>query len=125
MNMLFIKAKEAMRNAYAPYSAFPVGVSLLSSNGRVFSGCNVENSSFPEGWCAETTALGQMILAGDTKFQEVLVLGEKRELLMPCGGCRQRLSEFAEDGAVLHLCNMDGIVDTVPFASVLPAAFRL
>jgi len=123
MQDLFLAAREAMRKAYAPYSSFPVGVALLADNGQVFSGCNIENASFPEGWCAETTALGHMVMAGARRFTEVAVVAERMDKIMPCGGCRQRLSEFAAEDALLHLCDSKGIVETIPFTAAFPKAF--
>ncbi len=120
---LFRAARMAMKRAYAPYSQFPVGAALRTDAGAVHAGCNIENASYPEGWCAETTALGQMIMAGGGKVSEIALVAEKMPGIMPCGGCRQRLSEFVTADAKLHLCDMNGILETVPFSSVFPRAF--
>lgn len=122
---LFSAAKEAMAHAYAPYSRFPVGAAILTDTGSVFAGCNVENASYPEGWCAETTALGHMVMAGGGRISEIAVVAEKMPRIMPCGGCRQRLSEFVTADAKLHLCDLDGVVETVPFSAVFPRAFDM
>ncbi|WP_163272274.1 cytidine deaminase [Chelativorans alearense] len=122
---LFKSAKAAMGRAYAPYSRFPVGAALRTETGAVHAGCNIENASYPEGWCAETTALGHMIMAGGGKVAEIAVVAEKMPKIMPCGGCRQRLSEFVTADAKLHLCDLDGVVETVPFSAVFPRAFGL
>ncbi len=88
---LFLAAKSAMAKAYAPYSKFPVGALRLRRRPR-FSGANIEVASYPEGWCAETTALGHYIMGGGGKITEVAVIAERMAKVTPCGGCRQRLA---------------------------------
>jgi len=122
---LFTAAKGAMERAYAPYSRFPVGAALRCDNGEIHAGCNIENASYPEGWCAETTALGHMVMAGGKRVSEIAVVAEKLPKIMPCGGCRQRLSEFVAADAKLHLCDVNGVIETVSFASVFPRAFDM
>ena len=121
---LFAAAREAMARAYAPYSKFPVGVALLTTDGRVFTGANIEVASYPEGWCAETTALGHYVMAGGGKLAEIAVVAEKMDRITPCGGCRQRLAEFADPETKLHLCDQNGIVETVTMAEILPFGFK-
>jgi cytidine deaminase len=121
---LFVAAREAMAHAYAPYSKFPVGAALLTTDGRVFTGANIEVASYPEGWCAETTALGHYVMAGGGKLAEIAVVAEKMDRITPCGGCRQRLAEFADPDTKLHLCDQNGIVETVTMAEILPFGFR-
>lgn len=121
---LFHAARDAMSRAYAPYSKFPVGAALLTDDGRVFTGANIEIASYPEGWCAETTALGHYVMAGGGKLAEIAVVAEKMDRITPCGGCRQRLAEFADPETKLHLCDQDGIVETVTMAEILPFGFR-
>lgn len=122
---LFDAAREAMRNAYAPYSKFPVGAAILSDSGRIFAGANMENASYPEGWCAETSALAHMVMAGERRIAEVAVVAEKMPLITPCGGCRQRLREFGSPDTLIHLCDTNGMVETVTLADLLPKAFGL
>ena len=122
---LFKAAREAMTKAYAPYSKFPVGAALRTEDGRVFSGANIEVASFPEGWCAETTALAHYVMGGGGRITEIAVVAEKMPKIMPCGGCRQRLAEFAAEDAKLHLCDANGVVETVPFVDIFPRAFGL
>ncbi|WP_309083503.1 cytidine deaminase [Chelativorans sp.] len=122
---LFAAAKAAMERAYSPYSRFPVGSAIRTEAGAVHAGCNIENASYPEGWCAETTALGHMIMAGGGRVSEIAVVAEKMPRIMPCGGCRQRLSEFVTADAKLHLCDINGVLETVPFASIFPRAFDM
>ena len=122
---LFDKAKAAMAKAHAPYSKFPVGAALRTANGKIFAGCNVENASYPEGWCAETTALAHMVLAGGRDIVEVAVVAKKMPRITPCGGCRQRLKEFGTPKTLVHLCDANGIVETVTLGELLPRAFDL
>ncbi len=121
---LFAAARAAMAHAYAPYSKFPVGAALLTTDGRVFTGANIEVASYPEGWCAETTALGHYVMAGGGKLAEIAVVAEKMDRITPCGGCRQRLAEFADPQTKLHLCDQNGIVETVTMAEILPFGFK-
>ena len=121
---LFDAAVAAMANAHAPYSKFPVGAALRTEDGRIYSGCNIEIASFPEGWCAETTALGHYVMGGGGKITEIAVVAERMARITPCGGCRQRLAEFAGADARLHLCDADGIVETVRMGDMLPYGFE-
>ena len=116
-------ARESMDRAYAPYSKFHVGVCIRSSDGRLFGGCNVENASFPEGWCAETSAVAAMILAGAREIAEVVVVATSAEPCPPCGGCRQRLSEFASPEAPVHMYSRSGARRTVALGELLPDSF--
>jgi cytidine deaminase len=118
-------ARAAMAQAYAPYSRFPVGAAIRTETGAVFAGCNVENASFPEGWCAETSAISHMVVAGERRIAEVAVVAEKMPLVTPCGGCRQRLKEFGSAATLVHLCDATGIVETVTLGDLLPKAFAL
>ncbi len=114
-----------MANSHSPYSKFPVGAAIRTPNGTIYAGCNVENASYPEGWCAETSAIGQMVSAGEKKISEILVLAEKKTKATPCGGCRQRISEFGDANTPVHLCDNNGIVETLTLAELLPASFDL
>lgn len=120
---LFAAALAAMERAHAPYSAFPVGAAIRTPNGTVYAGCNVENASYPEGTCAETTAIGHMIMGGETEIAEVAVVAEKKHLVTPCGGCRQRLAEFGTPQTRVHLCDSKGVRETVSLGDLLPMAF--
>ena len=118
-------ATQAMANAYAPYSDFPVGAAVRGSNGKIYAGCNIENASYPEGWCAETSALSHMVSDGERHAVEILVIAEKKPRTTPCGGCRQRLAEFASADTPLHLCDGSGIAETVTLGDLLPKSFDL
>ncbi|MBN9039410.1 MAG: cytidine deaminase [Rhizobiales bacterium] len=121
---LFLAARAAMEKCYAPYSRFPVGAALRTQDGRVFAGGNIENASFPEGWCAETTALAHYVMAGGGPIAEIAVVAEKMARITPCGGCRQRLAEFAGPDAKLYLCDETGVVETLTMREILPLGFR-
>jgi cytidine deaminase len=122
---LFAAARAAMRRAYAPYSAFPVGAAILTDSGTIFAGCNIENASYPEGWCAETSAISHMVVAGERRIAEVLVVAEKMPGTTPCGGCRQRLKEFGRADTLVHLCDESGVMQTVKLGDLLPMGFGL
>ena len=122
-NDLFEAARQAMARCHAPYSQFPVGAALRGDDGNIYAGANIEVASFPEGWCAETTAIGHLIMAGARRITEVAVIAEKMVACTPCGGCRQRLAEFADADTKIHLCDNDGIVKTVTLGELLPLAF--
>src|SRR5512136_96920 len=92
---LLAAAKQAREKAYAPFSSFRVGAAVLTSGGRIFSGCNVENTSLGLTCCAERNAIFAMVAAGETEIQEILVIGDSEEFLPPCGACRQVIAEFA------------------------------
>ena len=121
---LFEAAREAMKKSYAPYSKFPVGVSIRADDGTVYLGANIENLSFPQGWCAEPTAIGAMIMGGAKKIVELAVIAEKLPLCTPCGGCRQKISEFASADTRIYLCDDAGVQKTVTMAELLPYAFE-
>jgi cytidine deaminase len=121
---LFLAARKAMAKAYVPYSKFPVGAAIRTRDGRVYSGCNIENASFPEGWCAETTALGYYVMEGGGEIAEIAVVAERMDRITPCGGCRQRLAEFSRPETKLYLCDQAGVVETVTIGEILPFAFE-
>jgi cytidine deaminase len=121
---LFTRAREAMAKCHAPYSKFPVGAALRTVDGRVYAGANMEVASFPEGWCAETTMLSHYLMDGGGEIAEVAVVAERMDRITPCGGCRQRLAEFAKADTKLYLCDQSGVVETVRMADMLPYGFQ-
>ncbi|TPW32661.1 cytidine deaminase [Pararhizobium mangrovi] len=123
VNALFDAARDAMAHAHVPYSRFPVGAAIRDGEGRVHTGANIEVVSFPEGWCAETTAIGHMVMAGGRHIEEVAVIAEKLAKCTPCGGCRQRLAEFGTAETKVHLCDETGVVETVRLSDMLPMGF--
>jgi len=122
---LFNAARSVMSRAHAPYSKFQVGAAILAANGEVYSGCNVENASYPEGWCAETSAISNMIANGQNQIIEIAVIAEKMPRATPCGGCRQRIAEFGTANTKVHLCDETGIVETISLGDMLPRSFSL
>ena len=117
------EAKKARLNAYAPYSQFKVGVALLTEDNSIIVGCNVENAAYPQSQCAEATAIGNLVSYGYTKIKEVVVIGSGELLCSPCGGCRQRLREFAELNVSIHMCNNKRLLKTSTLAELLPDSF--
>jgi homotetrameric cytidine deaminase len=118
-------ADEVMRTAYVPYSNFPVGAALRAPDGSIHVGANVENASYPQGQCAETSAIGALIAAGHREIVEVAVTAERMDLCPPCGGCRQRLAEFAGADTAVHLGRPGGPRETTTVGELLPMAFEL
>ncbi len=106
---LTLNAVEVMNNAYAPYSDFKVGAALLTADGRVFCGCNIENAAYPAGICAERSAIGNAISAGAREFVKIAIVGGKNGEITgfcpPCGICRQVLSEFCGENFEILLYN--------------------
>lgn len=116
---------EALRvreNAYAPYSGFAVGAALRTERG-VFSGVNVENVAYPEGTCAEAGAIAAMIAAGVREITEVYVVADAPAPVPPCGGCRQKLAEFASGEVVVTMATLAGAETQTTVADLLPGAF--
>lgn len=119
---LLERAAEARSHAYAPYSGFPVGAAVQCASGTIYAGCNVENSAYPSGVCAERVALAAAITAGERKIVSVAVIAGTERPVSPCGQCRQVLAELAPGARVL-LANLDGArLETTPEA-LLPGAF--
>jgi cytidine deaminase len=129
---LFQAAKAVRERAHAPYSRFAVGAAVRTAAGTVHSGANVENASYPEGWCAETSAIAHMVAAAaagadDRRIAAICVVAERIDgrLTTPCGGCRQRIAEFAGPDTPVHVSDPTGDGRTWPLGELLPAAFDL
>lgn len=120
---LFETALAVREKAYAPYSNFKVGAAIKSASGAVFAGCNVENVAYPEGTCAEAGAIAAMIAAGETQITEVLVVAGGSFTITPCGGCRQKIAEFAKPETPVILAGLDGVINTVTLGDLLPGSF--
>ena len=120
-------ALDMMGNAYAPYSKFSVGAALRSESGKLYGGCNVENAAYPQGVCAEASAISALIAGGDRKITEILLMAQRSvtsgKPVTPCGGCRQKLREFAADDAKIHLCDSKGHIQTVTLGELLHMSF--
>lgn len=122
-NLLTRMAKEASRNAYSPFSGFKVGAALLTKSGKVFTGCNVENSSYGLSNCAERTAVFKAVSEGETEFSEIVIYADSDKIFSPCGACRQVLSEFSSDLKITILSNKETIETSIN--ELLPLKFTL
>lgn len=116
-------AKRIRVNAHAPYSGFQVGAAIRTPSGKVFTGVNVENAAYPEGTCAEAGAISAMVAAGETEIAEVAVVGDAPAPVTPCGGCRQKIAEFAPKGVKVTMANLSGEVLEMKIEELLPHAF--
>lgn len=116
-------ARAVRENAYAPYSNFKVGAALRAPSGAIYSGCNVENVAYPEGTCAEAGAIAAMIAAGETEITEAYVIADSPAPVPPCGGCRQKLAEFAKGDVTVTLATTEGIETAMKVSDLLPGAF--
>ncbi len=121
------KAEAVREHAYAPYSRFKVGACIRTASGNLYSGCNVENAAYPEGICAEASAIAAMIAAGEQEIAAIAICGgpadEAAKRCLPCGGCRQKLSEFAPPGGDLTIFPAPGDKQGVTLSALLPEAF--
>jgi len=122
-NLLIKMAKEASQNAYAPFSGFKVGSALLTKFGKVFTGCNVANSSYGLSNCAERTAVFKAVSEGETEFSEIVIYADSDKIFSPCGACRQVLSEFSSDLKITIISNKEKIETTIN--ELLPLKFTL
>jgi cytidine deaminase len=120
---LIAAARAVRERAYAPYSKFLVGAAVLDEQGRIHAGCNVENAAYPQGWCAETSALAVMVAAGGKRVLAVAVCGDAPVPVTPCGGCRQKLREFAGDDCPVWLADLHHITATHTLGQLFPASF--
>jgi homotetrameric cytidine deaminase len=116
-------ARAVMGRAHAPYSGFAVGAALRAEDGSIHAGANVENAAYPQGQCAEASAIGALVAAGRTRITEVAVIAGSDDVCVPCGGCRQRLREFMDLDGVVHLCSAAGAHEQVTLAELLPRSF--
>ena len=123
MHALVDAARSARERAYAPYSRFKVGAALLDEQGRIHAGCNVENAAYPQGQCAEASAIAHLILAGGTRILAAAVVGVAPQPVTPCGGCRQRLREFAADDLPVWAADLQSVRGRYTLGGLLPASF--
>jgi cytidine deaminase len=121
---LLTAAEQVMHRAHAPYSGFKVGAALRGAGGAIHAGANVENASYSQTQCAEASAIGAMIAAGETRITAVAIVAERLEHCPPCGGCRQRLSEFAGPDTPVHLGRPGSEPRTTTLGELLPLAFE-
>jgi len=115
--------KEAMSKAYVPYSNYPVGALIVTNNGNTYSGCNVENASYPLGNCAEASAIASMVLAGEKHIRMIYVMTKNDEGGIPCGGCRQRIREFSDKNTQIIMCSPDVVQQRINLFEFLTNSF--
>ena len=120
---LLEQARAAMAQAYAPYSNFNVGAAILADNGHIYAGCNVENAAYPLGCCAEASAISAMIMGGGKRITAIAVAGTGEELCTPCGGCRQRIREFADNDTLILIADKQTLRHTSTLELLLPLSF--
>ncbi|SFD93578.1 cytidine deaminase [Roseivivax sediminis] len=116
-------ARAVRERAHAPYSGFKVGAALRTGSGAVFAGCNVENVAYPEGTCAEAGAIAAMVAGGGTEIAAIYVIADAPEPVPPCGGCRQKIAEFAPGDAVVTMATTAGAERVMRVSDLLPGAF--
>ena len=120
---LIAAAAAARAHAYAPYSRFAVGAAIRAADGTLHAGANVENAAYPQGQCAEASAIGAMIAAGGRRISEMVVLADGEALCAPCGGCRQRIREFAAPETPIYIAGPEGLRLKTSLAELLPYSF--
>lgn len=123
LQQLFDHAREAATKAYAPYSQFSVGAAIRTPSGNIHSGANVENASYPLGSCAEASAISAMIALGEREIADIVIVSLQKNPCYPCGGCRQRISEFATQATRIHVMDEGGSILSHSIADLLPHAF--
>jgi cytidine deaminase len=123
IDALVAAATQARENAYAPYSNFAVGAAVMDDQGGIHIGCNVENAAYPQGQCAEATAIGVMVAAGGRCISAIAVAGPNGVPCTPCGGCRQRIREFAAPDTPVLICSGGKIIAQHTLADLLPHSF--
>lgn len=123
LEALLAAARAVRDRAHAPYSRFKVGAALLDQQGRIHAGCNVENSAYPQGLCAEAGAISAMVAAGGTRILAAVVVGEGAQPCTPCGGCRQKLREFAREDTPVVVADMQQVRGRYTLGELLPHSF--
>ena len=115
--------KEAMNKAYVPYSKYPVGALIVTDKGNTYTGCNVENASYPLGNCAEAAAIASMVMAGEKNIKLIYIMSQNDQGGCPCGGCRQRIREFSDIDTQVILCSPSGVQQRLLLTDLLPNSF--
>ena len=123
MDQLIAQSKVARENAYVPYSKFKVGAALLTEDGKVYHGCNIENASYSMTNCAERTAFFKAVSEGMTKFTAIAIVADTPGPVSPCGACRQVMAEFCSQTMPVYLTNLNGDVQQTTVGDLLPGAF--
>ncbi len=125
MKKLLKEAQKVQKNAYARYSDFKVGAALRTSSGKVYSGCNVENSSYGLTMCAERNAIAGMIADGEHNIEEIVIVGDTEKPLPPCGACRQVIAEFSKPDTKIVMYNRNEEKVEMTLEEILPLTFLL
>lgn len=120
---LLAASRSVRERAHAPYSRFKVGAALLDEQGRIHVGCNVENAAYPLGLCAEAGALAALVAAGGRRIAAAVVVGAGPRLTTPCGGCRQKLREFADDSVPVVVADTSTVRARFTLGELLPSSF--
>ena len=123
-NSLIQEAIEARKQAYTPYSKFQVGAAVLTANGQVFRGCNIENASYGLTNCAERTAIFKAVSEGDSKVEAIAIVADTEGPVSPCGACRQVIAEFSDQNTKVYLSNLKGDVLETSIVELLPGFFK-
>lgn len=123
LHRLVEAARTVRAKAYAPYSKFLVGAAVLDEHGAIHAGCNVENAAYPQSWCAETSALAHLVTSGARRVLAVAVVGEAKDPVTPCGGCRQKIREFAGGDCPIWVADLNTVRLRTTLADLLPASF--
>jgi cytidine deaminase len=120
----YAAAKKVRKRAHAPYSGFFVGSAIVTSAGKIYTGCNVENASYGGTVCAERNAIFKAVSEeGKIQISDVIVITDQKSPWPPCGFCRQVISEFAHAKTTIHLANLKGIQSSLPFSELFPSGF--
>ena len=120
---LITAAIVAMDKAYAPYSGFSVGAAILDEHGAVHAGANIENAAYPQGCCAEASAISALVMSGGQQIQKIAVAGRGEVLCTPCGGCRQKIREFGSAQTEILICDETGLRQSFTLDELLPHSF--
>ena len=121
---LYELAVKISQKSYSPYSKFAVGAAILADDGNFYGGCNVENVSYPVGTCAEAGAIAAMIAGGAKNIKEIMIYADAKQLISPCGACRQRIAEFADEETLVHMADKEGVKKSAKIQELLPCAFE-
>src|SRR5690625_185486 len=122
---LINQAKQALDNAYVPYSNFRVGAAVKMKSGNIYTGCNIENASFSLTCCAERTAIFKAVSEGESDFIEIAIIANTDGPVSPCGACRQVIAEFFTEETTIYLTNLHGKQHTTTMEGILPFHFKL
>ncbi len=123
--LMINNAQQALKHAYAPYSNYTVASCICSEDDVLFTGVNVENSSYGLTVCAEISAIAQMVATGRRHIKSLVILAGNNELCSPCGACRQCIQEFSSPDTPVYLCNDKTVLKTMTISELLPMAFKL